>query len=49
MGHVLMNYDIKWSNRKFMEGGYVPPVKRFGIFASADEATTIMFRKRIPV
>ena len=49
MGYVLINYDIKWSNRKFMEGGYTPPVGHFGIFASPDENATIMFRRRTRV
>ncbi len=49
MGYVLMNYDVKWSNRDFMEGGYIPPLKLYGIVASPDENTTIMFRRRIRV
>ena len=49
MGNILLNYDIKWSNRGFLEGGYTPPSKAFGIFTRTDENTTIMFRRRIQV
>ena len=49
MGHILLNYDIKWSNRDFMEGGYYPPSKPFGVFKAPNEDTTIMFRRRIQV
>ena len=47
MGHILLNYDIKWSNREFLEGGYSPPNKAFGISVSPNENATIMFRRRV--
>ena len=25
MGYILLNYDIKWSDRGFLEGGYTLP------------------------
>jgi len=46
MGHVLLNYDIKWSNRDFMEGGYAPPNQVFGLSTLPNENATIMFRRR---
>lgn len=46
MGYLLLNYDIKWSNRDFMEGGPIPPINSLGVFASPDENATIMFRRR---
>ena len=49
MGYFLMNYDVKWPNRDFMEGGYIPPLKFYGIIASPDENTTFVVRKRIRV
>jgi cytochrome P450 len=48
MGYILLNYDIKWSNREFLEGGYIPPNKPFGTFTRLDEDATIMLRRRIP-
>jgi hypothetical protein len=47
MGHILLNYDIKWSNRDFLEGGYTPPNKVLGVFTRPDEDATIMIRRRI--
>ena len=49
IGYFLMNYDVKWPNRDFMEGGYVPPLKFYGILASPDENTTFVVRRRIRV
>ncbi len=49
MGYFLMNYDVKWPNRDFMEGGYIPPLKFYGLSANQDENTTIMIRRRIRV
>ena len=46
MGHVLLNYDIKWPNRDFMEGGYSPPTEHFGYLGRPSENETIMFRRR---
>lgn len=46
MGHILLNYDIKWSNRDFLEGGYAPPNKNLGIFSHPDQNATVMFRRR---
>ena len=47
MGYLLMNYDVKWPNRDFMEGGYIPPLKFYGVAASLDENAKIMIRRRI--
>ncbi len=49
MGHILLNYDIKWSNRDFLEGGYFPPSEPLGVFTGPNEDATIMFRRRIRV
>jgi len=49
MGYIVMNYDIKWSSRDFMEGGYIPPNKSLGINAIPDENATVMFRRRVQV
>jgi len=49
MGHILLNYDIKWPNRDFLEGGYYPPNEPFGIFTGPNENATIMFRRRTQV
>jgi len=49
MGHLLLNYDVKWSNRDFLEAGYTPPNKALGIMSMPDESATIMFRRRISV
>ena len=49
MGYFIVNYDVKWPNRDFMEGGYVPPLKFNGVAGSPDENTTIMIRRRIRV
>jgi hypothetical protein len=49
MGHILLSYDIKWSNRDFMEGGYCPPNRLFSIFTRPDENATIMVRRRVRV
>lgn len=46
MGHILLNYDIKWSNRDFMEGGYAPPNEHFGVSTRPNENANIMFRRR---
>ena len=47
MGYILLNYDIKWSNRDFLEGGYAPPNVVLGAITSPDENSIIMFRRRI--
>ena len=47
LGYILLNYDIKWSNRDFLEGGYAPPNEVFGVNNSPDENAIIMFRRRI--
>ena len=47
MGYVLLNYDIKCSNREFMEGGYSPPDKVFGISVTPNENESIMIRRRV--
>ena len=47
MGYILLNYDIKWSNRDFLEGGYAPPNEVLGPTARPDENAIIMFRRRI--
>ena len=47
MGHILLNYDIKWSNRDFLEGGYAPPINTFRFSTLPDENATIMVRRRI--
>jgi cytochrome P450 len=49
MAHILLNYDIKWSNCDFLEGGYTPPSDIRGIFVLPDENATIMVRRRIRV
>ena len=49
MAHVLRNYDIKWSNREFMEGGYYPPNETFGLFVRPNEEASIMFRRKMKV
>jgi len=49
MAHVLMTYDIKWSNRDFMEGGYHPPNEYFGVYLRPNEEASIMFRRRVKV
>jgi hypothetical protein len=49
MAHILLNYDIKWSNRDFLEGGYTPPSDIRGTFVLPDENATIMVRRRIRV
>jgi len=49
MAHVLINYDVKWPHHDFMEGGYIPPLKFYGISANPDENATIMIRRRIRV
>jgi len=46
MGYILLNYDIKWSNRDFMEGGYAPPNEVFGTSTRPNENAIIMFRRR---
>ena len=47
MGHILLNYDIKWSNRDFLEGGYAPPNEVLGVSTRPDENAIIMFRRRV--
>ena len=47
MGYILLNYDIKWSNRDFLEGGYAPPNVVLGAITSPDENANIMFRRRL--
>jgi len=49
MGHILLNYDIKWPNRKFLEGGYAPPDETFGVDSRPNEDAAIMVRRRIRV
>jgi hypothetical protein len=49
MGYMLLNYDIKWSNRNFLEGGYAPPNEDLGVTTRPDENAIIMFRRRIRV
>ena len=49
MGYFLMNYDVKWPNRDFMAGGYVPPLKFYGVSPILDENTTFVVRRRIRV
>ena len=49
LGHNLLNYDIKWSNRDFLEGGYFPPSEPLGVFTGPNEDAIIMFRRRIRV
>jgi hypothetical protein len=49
MGHILLNYDVKWPGREFLEGGYSPPNEAFGIFIRPNDDATIMFRKRVKV
>ena len=49
MGYILLHYDIKWSNRDFLEGGYFPPSEPNGIFTRPNEDAMIMFRRRIRV
>ena len=46
MGHVLLNYDIKWSHRDLLEGGYFPPPEHFGIYTHPSENEAVMFRRR---
>jgi len=46
MGYLLLNFDVKWSNRDYLEGGYFPPNKAFGIIVSPSENETVMFRRR---
>jgi hypothetical protein len=46
MGYVLLNYDIKWPSRDFLEGGYSPPPEPVGIFVRPSEDGNIMFRRR---
>jgi hypothetical protein len=47
MGFVLLNYDVKWPHRNFLEGGYAPPDKVYGISNRPDPNATIMVRRRI--
>jgi hypothetical protein len=47
MGHILLNYDIKWSNRDLLEGGYAPPNELLGVSTRPDENATILFRRKI--
>jgi hypothetical protein len=49
MGHLLLNYDIKWSDRDFLEGGSIPPNEVLGIFTSPDENATVMVRRKVRV
>jgi len=50
MGYLLLNYDVKWPNHDFLEGGYIPSGKPFGLSGSRpDENTKVMFRRRIRV
>jgi len=49
MGYIILNYDVKWSNRDFLEGGYFPPNEYLGVFTSPNEDATIMFRRRTPI
>ena len=49
MGHILLDYDIKWSNRDFLEGGYTPANTALGILTRPNENTTIKFRRRIQI
>ena len=49
MGHIVLNYDIKWPNRDFLEASYKPPNKSFGIFVRPNENVTIMFRRRVVI
>ena len=49
MGYLLLNYDVKWSNRTYLEGDYSPPNKVFGIYVSPSENEPIMLRRRIQV
>ena len=46
MGHILLNFDIKWSGRDFLEGGYCPPPEQVGVYTRPSENGTIMFRRR---
>ena len=47
MGYILLNYDIKWANRDFLEAGYAPPNEVIGVATCPDENAVIMFRRRI--
>ena len=47
MGYILLNYDIKWSNHDFLEGGYAPPNEVLGVTTRPDENAIIMFRRRV--
>jgi len=49
LGYTLLNYDIKWPNRDFLEGGYAPPKSVLGLSIRPNENATIMFRRRIKV
>ena len=49
MGHILLNYDIKWPNHGFLEGGYAPPDETHGLSSRPNENATVMFRRRIRV
>lgn len=49
MGHLLLNYDVKWPNRDLLEGGYAPPNEVIGINTRPDENASIMFRRRTPL
>ena len=47
MGYILLHYDIKWSNRDFLEGGYTPPNEVLGTTTSPNEDAIVMFRRKI--
>ena len=49
MGHILLNYDVKWPNRDFLEGGYAPPDEIHGVSCRPNENATAMFRRRLRV
>ena len=49
MGHILLNYDVKWPNRDFLEGGYAPPDEIYDLSSRPNENATVMFRRRIRV
>ena len=49
MGYILLNYDIKWPNRDFLEAGDAPAKKTLGVSATAPDNVAVMFRRRISV
>ena len=49
MGYILLNYDIKWPNRDFLEAGYNPANRALGVTTAPPDNVTIMFRRRISV